>query len=102
MAETANRDPNRPPSHPGEVIADILLDHPSVSKSRAARDIGISRQHFHDLLARRKPVTPATASRLGAYFGNGPALWLRLQANHDAWKAEREFDVSDVKPLHAA
>mgnify|MGYP005850335067 CR=1 FL=1 len=101
MAITAKQDPNRSPPHPGEVIEDMLEDL-NYSRSAIARMLGISRQQMHAILAGRKPVSPKIAARLGKLFGNGPALWLRLQAAHDAWHAEREVDVSTVPTLDVA
>ncbi|QEA40071.1 HigA family addiction module antidote protein [Pistricoccus aurantiacus] len=101
MTITAKQNPNRCPPHPGEVIEDMLEDM-DYSKSAIARMLGISRQQLHAILAMRKPVSPETAARLGKLFGNGPGLWLRLQAAHDAWHAEREVDVSAVPSLTLA
>ena len=97
----ANADPERCPPHPGEVIDDILQDV-GRTKSEIAGMLGISRQQLHSILAGRKPVTPETAARLGKLFGNGPGIWLRLQASHDAWHAAREVDVSAVPTIKAA
>ncbi|WP_411970607.1 HigA family addiction module antitoxin [Mesorhizobium sp. CA14] len=96
----AKADPNRCPSHPGELIADLLEDA-GKSKMTVAEMLGISRQQFHSILAGRKPVTPDMAARLGKLFGNGPGLWLRMQANFDAWHAAREVDVSAIPYIAA-
>jgi addiction module HigA family antidote len=64
--------------------------------------LGISRNQFHAIVAGKKPVSANTAARLGKLFGNGPGLWLRLQASFDAWHAEREVDVSAVPTIKAA
>ena len=97
----AKPDPNRCPSHPGAVINDILQDL-DTPKTEIARMLGISRQHLHDILGERKPVSPDIAARLGKLFGDGPGIWLRLQAAHDAWHAEREVDVSNIPTIRAA
>jgi len=91
----------RCPSHPGAVLDDII---PATGKSKAeiARLLGISRQHLYDILRERKPVSPDVAARLGKLFGDGPAIWLRMQAAYDAWHAEREVDVSNIPTLTAA
>lgn len=99
--QKAKRDPNRCPSHPGAVLDDILQDIRK-SKTEIAEALGISRQHLHDILAEKKPVSPNVAARIGKLVGNGPAIWLRLQAAHDAWHAEREVDVSEIKTLEPA
>jgi antitoxin HigA-1 len=89
------------PSHPGEVLADILLDV-TKTKVEIAKLLGISRQHFYDVLAQRKGVSPSVAAKIGKLFGGGPAIWLRLQANYDAWHAERDVDVSHIPSLLVA
>lgn len=101
MTQESPRPRERCPSHPGALLADIL---PATGKSKAeiASLLGISRQHLYDLLAERKPVSPHVAARLGKLFGDGAAVWLRMQAAHDAWHAEREVDVSGIPTLKAA
>ncbi|WP_273783848.1 HigA family addiction module antitoxin [Bartonella sp. AU15XJBT] len=93
------RNPNRCPSHPGEILAESL-EHLNASKTEIARILQISRQHLHGILKEERPVTAVTAARIGKLLGNRPALWLQLQANYDAWHAERETDVSKVPTLH--
>jgi antitoxin HigA-1 len=34
---------------------------------------------------------PEMAVRLGRFCGNGPELWLRIQATYDLWHAERKL-----------
>jgi plasmid maintenance system antidote protein VapI len=53
--------------------------------------LGISRQHLYDILAERKPVSPAVAVRLGKLFGDGAGVWVRMQGAYDTWRAEREL-----------
>ena len=76
MAEyPTKRDPNRCPTHPGELLEDII---PATHKTKTeiAGLLGISRQHLYDILALRKPVSPNVAVRLGKLFGNGAELWI--------------------------
>lgn len=70
-----------------------------MSKSAIAEHLGISRQHLHDLLAERKPVTSQMAVRLGKLIGNSPEVWMRLQTAYDLWHAERETDTSKIPTL---
>ena len=88
----------RRPSHPGAVLADILLDLPH-AKAELARLLGISRQHFYDIIGERKPVTPQIAAKLGRMFGGGAELWLRHQAAHDAWLADQDETLKDIPVL---
>lgn len=97
----AKRDPKRCPSHPGAVIDDILLDV-KMPKSSIAEMLGISRQHFYDILSEKKPVSANVAVRIAKAFGGSSESWLRMQAAYDAWHAEREVDVSKIKRLETA
>jgi len=64
--------------------------------------LGISRQQLYDILAEKKPVSPAMAVRLGKLFGNGATLRANMQNAYDIWHAAREVDVSGIPTLHAA
>ena len=39
---------------------------------------------------------------MGKLFGDGAGLWVRMQAAHDLWHAERDVDVSGIPALTAA
>ena len=98
---TITRNPDRCPTHPGEVLREDVIPATGKPKAEIARMLGISRQHLHDILATRKPVSPETAVRLAKLFGNQPLVWVRMQGAYDAWHAEREVDVSGVPTLGA-
>ena len=83
-------------------MLDDIIPATGKSKTEIARLLGISRQHLYDILREKKPVSPDMAARLGKLFGDGPAIWLRMQAAYDAWHAEREVDVSNIPTLTAA
>ena len=104
MAEyPAKRDPNRCPAHPGELLREVI---PATGKRKAeiAALLGISRQHLYDILNERKPVSAAVAVRLGKLFGDGAAVWLRMQNEYDIWHAERDMraELSQIPTLSAA
>ena len=89
------------PSHPGALLADII---PATGKPKAeiARLLGISRQHLHDIIEERKPVSPEVAVRLGKLFGDGAGVWVRMQGAYDTWMAEQSVDVSGIPTLEVA
>ena len=94
---------NRPPTHPGAVLREDVLPAIGAPKTVIARNLGISRQQLYGILDESRPVTPETAVRLGKLCGNGPGLWLRMQASYDLWFAERELaDEVDGIPTMAA
>jgi addiction module HigA family antidote len=79
---------NRPPTHPGELFHDIVLAELNLSVSEAARQLGVSRQTLHAIIAGRSAVTAEMALRFGQFCGNGPGLWLRMQQAFDLYQAE--------------
>ena len=82
-------------THPGLLVKEDL-EALGVSVAQAARELGISRQSLHALLAGRSGISPEMAARLGKYLGNGPGFWLRLQANFDEAAALESIDVSNI------
>lgn len=95
------RNIDRCPTHPGELLREDVLPATDKPKSEIARMLGISRQHLHDILAERKPVSPEVAVRLAKLFGNAPLVWVRMQGAFDAWHAAKNVDVSGIPTLHA-
>lgn len=97
-----SRDPNRCPTHPGELLREDVIPATGKSKAEISRLLGVSRQHLHDLLAERKPVSPEVAVRIAKLFGTAPLFWIRMQGAYDAWHASREVDVSAIPTLSTA
>ncbi len=95
------RNPDRCPTHPGALLREDAIPATGKNKAELARMLGISRQHLYDILAERKPVSPEVGVRLGKLFGNGPGIWIRMQAAYDEWNAARTVDVSAIPTLHA-
>jgi len=101
MAYAAKHNSGHCPTHPGELLREDLIPATGRSKAEIARLLGISRQHLYDILRERKPVSAAVAVRLGKLFGDGAAVWVRMQGAYDTWHAEREEDVSRIPTLRA-
>jgi addiction module HigA family antidote len=90
------------PTHPGVLLGEVVIPATGRSKTEIARLLLVSRQTLYDVIAARQPVTPSMAVRLGKLFGNGAMLWIRMQAAHDVWRAERDVDTSEIPTLSAA
>ncbi len=91
----------RPPIHPGEVLREDVLPALGLPVSEAARQLGISRQQLHRVLACTHPITTEMALRIGKFTGNGPGLWLRMQQAYDLWYAEQKMkdDLSKIESI---
>jgi len=81
----------RKPTHPGAILREDVLPHLGMSVSEFARNLGVSRQTLHAVLAERSGVSPEMALRLGALLGNGPQLWVDMQTKYDLWQAEEKL-----------
>jgi addiction module HigA family antidote len=81
----------RCPTHPGELLREDVLPALGLSVSEAARQLGVTRQTLHRLMAGSHGITPEMAVRLGKFCGNGPTLWLRMQQAFDLWRAEKRL-----------
>jgi antitoxin HigA-1 len=97
----ATRNPDRCPAHPGELLREVIIPATGRTKKEIASLLGISRQHLYDIIAERKPVSPVVAVRLGKLFGDGAAVWIRMQAAYDAWHAARAVDTSKIPTIAA-
>lgn len=97
--DKVRRHSERRPTHPGKLLRELVLPSLHRSKVEIARLLGVSRESLYRILDERQPVTPPMAVKLGKLCGNGPVLWLQMQANYDLWAAERETDVSQIPTL---
>jgi antitoxin HigA-1 len=89
------------PDHPGIVLGDRVLPGLGLSVSQAARELGITRQTLHRVLAGTTSVTPEMAMRLARLSGTRPEFWLTLQQQYDLWRAEQALGEALVSiPTH--
>jgi addiction module HigA family antidote len=96
-----HEEPRMPPVHPGEILKEDALPALRISISEVARQLGVSRQTLHRIMAGTHSITPEMALRLGKFCGNGPGLWLRLQQKYDLWHAQKRLQSEiDKIPGH--
>lgn len=81
----------RKPTHPGAILREDVLPDLGMSVSAFARNLGVSRQTLHAVLAERSGISPEMALRLGALLGNGAQLWVDMQSKYDLWQAEEKL-----------
>ena len=92
----------RKPTHPGKLLREVVLPSLNRPKAEIARFLDISRESLYRILDEKQPVTPPMAMKLGKLCGDGPHLWLQMQANYDLWRAERDVDVTRIPTLEPA
>jgi addiction module HigA family antidote len=79
----------RPPTRPGELLAEEFLKPKGLTQAEAARRMGMSTKRLNELVTGKRGVTAATAIRLARLLGTSPELWLNLQTTWDLWHAYR-------------
>ena len=81
----------RAPSHPGELVREILDDHVRLPVAEAARRMDASRQSLHAVLSGASAVTADKALRFGKLVGGAPELYVSMQMAHDLWQARQKL-----------
>lgn len=89
------------PTHPGELLREIILPDLGMSKTAVAKALMVSRQTLYDILNERQPVTADMAVRLGKFCGNGAEFWINMQRACDLDAARQNVDVSGIPTIAA-
>lgn len=88
---TINRPIARPPSHPGELMREMLDEHFKLPIAEAARRMEVSRPALYAALNGTGSVTPDMAIRFGRLVGSEPDIFVHMQANRDLWIARQRL-----------
>jgi len=93
MAEFHIRRPlKRPPSHPGELMRDVIEDHLCLSKAEAGRRMKISRAALYAVLSGTGAVTADMTVWFAGIGGGEPHLRLNMQGAYDLWYAQHRSE----------
>lgn len=84
----------RAPSHPGELMREILDEHLHLGVAEAARRMQISRPALYAVLNGEGAVTADMALRFGKLTGAEPGLYVQMQAQHDLWQAQQRLKAT--------
>ncbi|MBM3564591.1 MAG: HigA family addiction module antidote protein [Alphaproteobacteria bacterium] len=79
----------RRPTPPGMMLREMYLKPRRVSVARFAAAVGCSRKHMSEIVNGRTRLEPDMAARIARVLGTSIRLWINLQANLDAYDAER-------------
>lgn len=71
---------------PGDVLREEL-EARGWTQAAFAEMTGCSNQTLNEFLAGTRSTTPDMANRLAVALGTSPELWMKLEANHQTWKA---------------
>ena len=84
---------NSPPNHPGAILKYMYLEPLSLSATKLAQHLDVSRVTVSKIINKRAPITADMALRLAKVFNTTPDLWLGLQKQYDLWHAEHDTNT---------
>ncbi|MBI5149370.1 MAG: HigA family addiction module antidote protein [Candidatus Omnitrophica bacterium] len=92
---------NRPPVHPGEIMAEEYMLPYNITQQEMAVHLKISRKHLIDIIHGRKPISLEIAQRLAKLFRTSIEFWFQGQMAYDLWHAVRHpsRQLRTIKPL---
>ena len=92
---------NRPPVHPGEILAEEYMLPYNITQQAMATHLRISRKHLIDIVHGRKPISLEIAQRLAKLFRTSVDFWIQGQTAYDLWHAARHpsRQLRTIKPL---
>src|SRR4051812_27165376 len=102
MIEYPVRHPlQRPPTHPGELMREILTETLKLPIAVAARRMKVSRPALYAILNGAGGVTAEMALRFGKLTGGNPDLYLQMQAGYDLWHARQDLaeTLEEIEPV---
>jgi len=95
-----NRPIARTPTHPGELMREILDEHIQLPVAQAAGRMKIRSQTLIAVLKGVEPVTADIAPRFSRLTGAAPELYLQMQAQYDLWTAREQLrdTLAQIEP----
>jgi addiction module HigA family antidote len=77
--------------HPGVLLRDHVLPGLHLSVSQAARDLAITRQALHRIMAGNAAISTEMALRLEKFCGVSSEFWLDCQHRYELQRAKEEL-----------
>ena len=88
----------RRPPPPGECRFTRFLAPRALSQPGRAAPGGVTSRRVNELINGHRAITPDTALRLAAYFGNEAAFWMQLQLAWDMHGAVHRALLAPPRP----
>jgi addiction module HigA family antidote len=92
----------RRPTLPGTILSEDYLKPRRVPIAKMAAAVGCSRKHMSDIVNGKVRLEAGMAARLAKVLGTSAQFWVNLQANVDAYDAEREARAWRPKAVYGA
>jgi len=97
------RDPNRKPTHPGELLFHDVLPALGMTQTELADRLGVSRLTVSELLHGKRALSADMAVRLARLLRTTPESWLNMQQAVDLWElAQADAKYRRIRPVAKA
>jgi addiction module HigA family antidote len=77
--------------HPGRILLQRHMLAFGLSQNALARAMAVPPRRINEIIHGKRAISADTAVRLGRFFGNDPAYWMRLQAEFDIAQAQNRI-----------
>jgi addiction module HigA family antidote len=86
------------------MLLEEFLKPMGLTQRELADAIHVPYQRVNEIVNERRGITPATALRLGRFFGMSPGFWMNLQLRWDLHSAQQEEQeaLQSIGPFAAA
>ena len=90
----------RTPTHPGELMREILEEHIRLPVDEPAGRMKVRSPALIAVLDGAEPVTADMALRFGRLTGGAAELYLQMQAQYDLWRAREQLKetLAQIEP----
>lgn len=90
------------PSHPGEILKELILEALNITIETASHHLGVTGQILSRIVNGNGSISPEVALRLEMVFGNLSAeQWLSLQNAWDLWQVKKNIPELEIVPFKA-
>lgn len=99
MIKKVKEESRIPPIHPGMVLRECIESEEGLSQHRLAMLLKIPFIRINEICNHKRGISPDTAIRLGAFFGQSPQYWMNLQSQYHLELAERKIvnEIDEIK-----
>lgn len=78
---------HRPPTHPGEILAEEFLGPLALTQLQLAGKMGVPVQRVNLIINGKRGITAETALLLSEALKTSALFWMNLQVSWDLWAA---------------
>ncbi len=78
------------PLHPGKVLSEVYMSQLDLNQTALAKLCGCSPRKVNEIVNGKRSISPSFAITLETVLKTSAEMWVRMQAEHDLWKARQK------------